>query len=264
VSSWSDARAEFRTYLQAAGQSPGAIRLKTHYVARLARIVPDPWAATECDLLAFLAGPTWKPETRKSARSSLRKFYSWALDAGHLTVDPAARLPKVRVPMGKPRPTPVDVFTAALEAAEPRVWLMILLALLAGLRRGEIAGLHTNCIEGDRLRIEGKGGVTRVIPLHPDLAEALEQVPDGWVFPPVRYRRDGHISADYVGKQVTAVLGGFTAHTLRHAAASRWLAATGNLIVVRDLLGHASVATTQRYTATPQDALRSATGADWH
>ena len=75
-------------------------------------------------------------------------------------------------------------------------------------------------------------------------------------------RVDGHLSPQWVGKVLAGALGaGWSAHTLRHAAASAWYRADRDLLAVRDLLGHASVATTQIYTATPDGALRAAVAA---
>lgn len=255
---WVEAIGAYVTYLRAAGQSTQTIRLRRHYLGRLAAAVGEPWAVETAELVAWVAGPEWKPETRKSARASVRGFYAWALAAGHVQRDPAAGLPRVRVPMGQPRPTPGDVIETALAAADERTRLMLLLALLAGLRRGEIAALHTDDIWADHLRITGKGGRTRCVPLHPRLAEALRGSVSGWVFPG---RIDGHVSPGHVGKVLTRALGGgWTGHTVRHSAASTWYARSGDILAVRDLLGHASVVTTQRYTATPDDALRRAVG----
>ena len=77
------------------------------------------------------------------------------------------------VPRGVPRPAPDLVIRAALAAADDRTRLMILLAVLAGLRRAEIAGLHTSDYAGGVLTVRGKGGRTRMVPAHPLLAARL-------------------------------------------------------------------------------------------
>ncbi len=109
---------------------------------------------------------------------------------------------------------------------------------------------------GWTLIAHGKGGKDRRVPLEDDLArEVAVQADGGWLLPG---RIDGHLSGAYVGKLVARALPGvWTMHTLRHRFGT--LAADGgDLIAVQRLLGHASVATTQRYVLRPDDALRRA------
>jgi integrase len=90
-------------------------------------------------------------------------------------------MPSVRVPAGVPRPAPEQVVSAALAAAEhePRERLMLALAAFAGLRRAEIARVHTRDVTEEGLRVRGKGGTVRVIPIHPVLVELLRDRPPG-------------------------------------------------------------------------------------
>jgi integrase len=133
---------------------------------------------------------------------------------------------------------------------------MIYLALLAGLRRGEICKVHTADVEGDELRVVGKGGRTRMVPIHPRLAEALAPCPEGYFFPG---KIEGHLAPYRVGKVLGMLLEpGWTAHSLRHTAASRWYAVERDLVAVQELLGHAKPETTRRYTAVPNGAMRAA------
>lgn len=255
-------------WLTAGGCSPGTRRVRRHYLARLSLTHPDPWAVTPDDLVAFLATDGWKPETRKSARQSIVGFYGWAVRTGRTGHDPAADLPPVRVPAGQPRPAPPDVVAAALTEADDRERLMILLAVLAGLRRGEIAGLHTDDIVTDlvgrSLRVRGKGGRIRFVPLHPTLDAELAIVEAGFVFPG---QVDGHLSPLWVGKLVSRLLGpGWSAHTLRHRFATDVYGIDRDLLAVQRLLGHAKPETTVRYTQIGDRALRAVTIrlGDWH
>ncbi|MDO5633275.1 MAG: tyrosine-type recombinase/integrase, partial [Micrococcus sp.] len=102
----------------------------------------------------------------------------------------------------------------------------------------------------------GKGGKRRDVPLSARLALALRGRGAGWLFPG---RIDGHLSAAYVSKRLSAALGDAgTGHQLRHRFASAAYRAERDLRAVQVLLGHASVATTQLYTAVPDRALRRA------
>jgi integrase/recombinase XerC len=208
------------------------------------------------DLTTFLARPIRAAETRKSARSAVRSIYGWAHDTDRIPADPARRLPPVRIPAGVPRPAPEGVVVEALRRADRRARLMVMLASYAGLRCTEIARVHTRDLVGGALRVHGKGGVVRSVPMHPDLAEALGELPGGYAFPG---GGDGHLTAGHVGKLLKRLLGpDWSAHTLRHRFASRAYGGTRDLRAVQVLLGHARPETTARYTLVLEDSLLAA------
>jgi integrase len=128
------------------------------------------------------------------------------------------------------------------------------------MRRAEVAQCHLNDLLRDdggwSLLIHGKGGKQRVVPIPLGMADAIRAFcAGGFLFPG---QIDGHISAHYVGKQLSALMpAGWSMHKLRHRYASRGLAGTGDLLAVRDALGHASVATTQIYTAVAKNGVRA-------
>lgn len=248
----------FMAHMRAQSLTRGTIYLRMTYLLRLAKWAEPrgPWELTTDDLTAFLAAGDWKPETRKSARSSIRGLYKWAETTGRVSRNPAIDLPAVRIPAGAPKPAPVASVMDAFTDTDDRTRLMLMLAAQAGLRRNEIATLHTDHVEPGFLRITGKGGKVRRVPTHPDLAAALEALPPGWVFPG---RVDGHISANRVGEILTAALGGdHSAHTLRHRFATDAYVDTRDIAVVQRLLGHSKPETTIRYTEIPDDLLVNA------
>lgn len=257
---WSTEITTHLAWMTAGAASAGTIRCRRYYLQRLSAMHPDtgPWSLTADDLAWFVGHPGWGAETRKSARSSVRRFYSWGLLTGRVAVDPSLTLPTVRVPAGVPRPAPPDVVVHALELAcddTQRCW--VLLGRLAGLRRGEIAtvrGEHFTRWPEPELLVIGKGGRGRVIPVHPLLLSQLDRlrVARGWMFPG---QVDGHVSAEWVGKTLARLLGqGWTAHTLRHAAATHWYSVERDLRATQELLGHAKPETTMRYTRVPDGA----------
>ena len=140
---WLEAVAAWERFLRAAGRSPGTVWLRTYHVLRAAESLPPPWTVTLGDLVAVLDRTEWSAETRKSARSSLRSFFGWAVDDGRIDANPAAKLPPIAVPAGRPKPIPDDVLEVALAKADESGRLMIMLAAWAGLRRAEIAAVHS-------------------------------------------------------------------------------------------------------------------------
>lgn len=217
------------------------------------------------DLSSFMADhPDWSPGTRQAVVATLRSLFGWIQRSGRRKDNPALLLPTVRVPARQPRPCPESALAAALAGADERVRLMVEAAAFCGLRRHEIAQLHsdqlTRTLIGAAVEIKGKGGRVRIVPISDTLADAIAARP-GWTFPG---RTDGHLSAQSVGKLVGQALPGkWTTHTLRHRFASAAYAGDNDLRAVQELLGHASVATTQIYTLVPDEARRRAATAAW-
>lgn len=259
---WAQALTLYYDAMRAEGKAPSTIRLYRYRLLDLAELYADPWQVTTTDLRAYLAREDWHPETRKSVRNSVRSFYSWAHDAGLIPADPSASLKAIRVPAGVPRPAPEGVLQAALAAAPPRERLMIALGAFAGLRASEIARVHREHLVGDLLRVRGKGGKTREVPLPAGLAESLAAwlaaSPGGYAFPNAWGEA---MTAGHVSKLVSRALPDeWTAHPLRHRYATTAYAGCRDLLAVGALLGHSRPETTQRYTRMPDDALRAAVG----
>lgn len=258
---WPEEIERYCLWLTAGGTSRETLRLRRHYLRRFSAAVPDgPWSAGLEDLIRFVANPGWAPETRKCARGTLRGFYGWATLSDRIGKDPSLRLPSIRIPPPQPKPAPDYVLSRAMIAGAPREQVMVLLAALAGLRRGEIATLEVANVVGDDLYIHGKGGRERCVPLHPtlalELARELAGRLDGPVFPG---QIDGHLSAHHVGKLLSGLLGpGWTAHKLRHRFATRAYAVERDILAVQKLLGHSKPETTMRYVLVPDGALRTA------
>ena len=108
---------------------------------------------------------------------------------------------------------------------------------------------------GWSLVVVGKGDKQRIVPIGDDLALLIRSA-NGYLFPG---RWSGHVESSYVGRHLSDLLGdGWTAHSLRHRYATTTYAVTRDLLLVSKLLGHASVETTQRHIAMPDDRLRAA------
>ncbi|WP_304113637.1 tyrosine-type recombinase/integrase [Mycolicibacterium bacteremicum] len=212
----------------------------------------------------------WAVETRRGVRNTLLSFFGWCLTAGVTTVNPATAIPRVKQVLPPPRPAPDDAWRLALATADRRTLLMLRLAGEAGLRRAEIAQLHTRDLKdgtsGPQLVVHGKGNKWRVIPISESLAASVRAGAAGhtaggsdvgWLFPSTS--AGGHVSAKWVGKLMTRVLpDGWSAHTLRHRFATRAYQGSKDIRAVQQLIGHSSVSTTERYTLVGDDQLRAA------
>ncbi|WP_207569328.1 tyrosine-type recombinase/integrase [Mycolicibacterium moriokaense] len=257
-----------------AGRSIATIATRRGHLAFMARgLRCRPERVTTAGILAWFGRQAWSIETRRSHRNTAVSFFGWAHRAGHLPSNPAADLPVMRAAAPAPRPAPDAVWSAAMANADPRVRLMLRLAAEAGLRRAEIARVHRRDLTrgpgGAALLVHGKGGKLRTVPIGDDLAAALakgvqspdalsrtEGIADGFLFPGAG---DGHLTPQHVGKLMAGALPDhWTAHTLRHRFATRAYRGSRNLRAVQVLLGHSSVATTERYTAVDDDEIRAA------
>lgn len=258
---WQLALDDYVSYLRAGGLPESTCKLRHYQLRRFAASTGlAAFAATGDELVEYLASRDWSNSTRRSIRATLRSFYSWAAGSGRVERDPSQTLPKVPAVMGRPRPAADEVVTAGLEHADRRVRLMIELAAFAGLRCVEISRVHSDDLFQDfvgwSLRVIGKGDKPRTVPIPDHVARALRRFGPGWIFPG---NVDGHLSPAYVSKLISRTLPGATAHQLRHRFASKAYQLGGRDIrAVQQLLGHASVATTQIYTAVDDDALRRA------
>lgn len=261
---WRAPLAGFIAYLEAGNRPAKTQYLRSYQLRRFAvETGLSPRAATHDDLITYLGSHGWGNSTKHSVRAAFRSFWFWAFNIAKIVdEDAAALLPSMRPNQGSPRPAPALVAVGAMrEAEDPRVRLMIEIAASAGLRCCEICRVHTGDLfedlEGWSLRIFGKGGRRRSVPIGRELAAKLLELEPGWVFPG---QDDGHLSAAYVSKLISRALPeGITAHMLRHLYAAQSYVATGRDIrAVQELLGHSNVATTQVYTQVPAGAKRAA------
>lgn len=259
---WSTMIEEYDRYLQAAGRPSTTRDLRRWHLRKLAAdVVVEPRDVTAADLIGWLTSHSWKPNTMRAYRGTLRSFFAWMVAGGLIEESPAAMLPAVKSPIAVAHPTPEEVWQRALQVAEPRVRVMIVLGARAGMRRAEIArarreDLISSITGADSLVIHGKGAKQRIVPLHPDVARLIRAQDEGWLFPSTY---GGHLTADRVGRLLSEALGeGWSGHSLRHRFASACYSHGRDLLAVQALLGHSKSDTTRGYIALPDDALRAA------
>lgn len=261
---WRESIEGWTDTLKAAGLSAQTIKSRRYKMVHLATLLmpSGPKDVTTEQIVQTFARQQWKPETRKAYRNTISSFFRWLHKSGRRSDDPSLDVPRVKKPHAHPRPCPDRYIAAAMEKATTSERLMIRLGAECGLRRGEIARVHSDDVVADSagrsLIVRGKGDKQRIVPLPDDLACIIMDA-RGYLFPG---RFGGHVEESYIGDHISRLLpDGYAAHTLRHRFATTAYAATHDLFVVAELLGHESVETTEHYVAMPDGRLREATAA---
>lgn len=229
--------------------------------------------ASLADFRGFLARRTAEgagPATRARALASLRHFLKWLDREGHLHTPAIRHLRTPKQPKRLPRALGEDQARQAISAPAARAgqedWVtkrdqaLFTLLYAAGLRIDEALSLnHRDRPQGEFIRVMGKGRKERLVPVLPvvrrALAPYLESCPftftdEGPLFFGVQGKR---LHQSIAQKQLRRLRRAFglpetlTPHALRHSFASHILAGGGDLRSIQELLGHASLKTTQRY-----------------
>jgi integrase/recombinase XerD len=235
---------------------------------------------------ASISASTWGEDGRPySARtvartlSSVRSFHRFLLREGGAERDPAAAIVQPKLPRSLPHPLPLDDVSRLLEAPDTatpvglrdRAILEVLYG--AGLRISELVGLDVDDVdlEEGSVRVLGKGGKEREVPLGSFGREAVKaylvrarptfasKVSRAALF---LNQRGGRLTRQSCTRilaasvDIAGIERRVTLHTLRHSFATHLLEGGADVRVVQELLGHASVATTQIYTLVTKDHLR--------
>lgn len=233
-----------------------------------------------------VAGPrdVLRPTTLRRRVASLRSFYRFCEGEGLVAVDVAGRLDLPRQPRLLPETLTVDEVTRLLEAPRPdepsgtRDRALLELLYAAGLRISEALGLDGEdlSLSGAYVRVVGKGDRERLVPIGDAALEWLgryiEDVRRAWATPATNAApRGGPVFITERGRRLTrqvawrrvkrwAAAAGLgdrvTPHTLRHSFATHLLEGGADLRIVQELLGHASISTTQLYTHVTGERIR--------
>jgi integrase/recombinase XerD len=253
------------------------------------RGVADPVRAGEREIAAFVAhlsgsqyapGKAYRPSSVARSLAAVRSFHRFLVREGETTADPAEGVARPKVPRNLPRPLSVDEVGALVAApaddgnpASLRDRAMLETLYGAGLRISELVGLDVDDVDLDEgsVRPLGKGSRQRVVPLGRYAVKALSAylVRGRPALARSRSRsalflnqRGGRLSRQGCTNIVKAmarragIRKRVTPHMLRHSFATHLLEGGADVRVVQELLGHASVATTQIYTLVTGDRLR--------
>jgi site-specific recombinase XerD len=285
--SWTKALALFDRDLSARSAAEATRKAYSNDVGQLAAwadaIERDPESLDHRDLRRFAAvlserGISKAGVARKLA--AIRAFYGALLRSGTVTSNPADLVATPKQDRKLPRVLSREEMQTLLDGIpagtplEMRDRAMLELAYSCGLRAEEVVNLNTDSpdFDGERLRIEGKGGKTRLVPMGEPAQAALT----GYL---ERGRRalvgagDEHaLLVSKSGRRLhpsdvrrrlqrwvreAAIAGGVSPHALRHSFATHLLEGGADLRSIQELLGHASLSTTQVYTQVEPSWLQS-------
>jgi len=260
------------------------------YAAWVGEAGSSPETAGPSELERWLAAMSGVAAPRTVARrlAAVRTYHRWLVARGARADDPTRGLDGVRVPSGLPKALTVDQVTRLLEsvtgddprARRDRALLEFLYA--TGARISEACGADVADLdaEGGLVRLFGKGSKERLVPiggaalralgawLTPGVREGLAAAPargggrsaradSRALFVGLRGRRLTRQGAwEVVARRARAArIRGMSPHSLRHSCATHMLVAGADLRVVQEMLGHASVSTTQVYTKVGNEVL---------
>ncbi len=238
------------------------------------------------DLRAWLAAMSTDGLSRTTlARrgAACRAFFSWAVDSGRLATNPALRLASARPSVTVPTVISAEAVVTLLEVAERRCddgdaihvrdWAVAELLYATGMRVGELAGLNVRDVNLDQrlVRVLGKGAKERVIPfgvpakravlawLERGRPQLIRPATDGAMFLGQRGHRVDQRQVRAAIHELCQLAGieDIAPHGLRHTAATHLLTGGSDLRSVQEVLGHASLTTTQRYTHVSAERLRA-------
>jgi integrase/recombinase XerC/integrase/recombinase XerD len=287
-SGWEAALARFDGDLRLRGAAERTRRIYGREVAELAT-----WAGAQglgpADVTyrllrghaARLSTAGLAPRTLARKLAAIRSFYRSMVEHGEMAANPADLLPAPKLPARLPRTLRQDDVSALLERIpagtplELRDRALFELAYACGLRAEELVNLDTTSLDFDdeSVRVEGKGAKTRVVPvgeaaltaLGAYLERARSALATGDGEPALFLSKNGRrLSTSDVRRRLrtwerhAAVQAGISPHALRHSFATHLLEGGADLRAIQELLGHASVSTTQIYTRVDSARLRTA------
>jgi integrase/recombinase XerC len=251
--------------LRLLGLSDGTIYARRRAILRMAALIDVPLLeATQEDLAAWRDALTVTDNTVVHYASHARRFFDWAVAAGHADLNPAAGLLVPFLTRGLPRPIGEDELMAAVTGAPARIRPWLVLAGWVGLRAKEIALLRRESVLDTAVppvlivaRYATKGHRERVVPMSSFVvSEVRPHLPRaGWVFPrmdgkplpnkPSRISQAANAYLHSIG--ITATL-----HQFRHRFGTVGYGLTLDLRLIQEQMGHARPETTAGYASYNQ------------
>jgi len=223
------------------------------------------------DLRGFIAGQIQKGLNKTTVcrrLSSIRSFFKFLYREGYMKTNPAKLVSNPKVPKLLPRFLSVDDVFSLVEKPEGIGFLparnraVLELLYSSGLRVSELSGINTDDIhiKESLIKVKGKGKKERIVPIG---SKAIDAMKSYIIERMLLKTKERALFLNRMGKRLTergvrrivvkyaraiGIHGRIGPHTLRHSFASHLLQGGADLRVIQELLGHASLSTTQKYT----------------
>lgn len=245
-----------------AGLSPNTRAIREWLLHHLDEALPRGLEkALPHELADWLGSGDWASPTRETYWCHIVGFYRWCVKGRYpqLDYDPSAELPRPRVGRRLPRVATDEQLAHALAHLDRPALRCVILAAGAGMRACEVARAERGHFGDGVVRIHGKGDSVRVVPVPPDVWAEVAPCAGRLVT-----RRSGepvnaHWVSNYVGRNLDEIgLPDVSLHWFRGSYATRLRRSGADAFVISRLLGHASVATTERYVAVQANDLAAA------
>lgn len=192
------------------------------------------------------------PQTVSHILSDARCFFGWCDDTGLVAKSPWPRRLMPRLQETPPKRLSDEEVEALTRIPDP-YGFVIRFGLGTGLRWGEMCRAQASHVERGMLVVsQTKSGRVRRVPIPRDLLQEIR----GRVGRLVPYTETSSSDFARIVRRLSGVEG-FHAHRLRHTFASQWLERGGSLAAVQQILGHASIETTQRYARLTDEHVRA-------
>lgn len=215
------------------------------------------------ELELYLGNEDWSQNSRQTYHNHLRRFYEWAADDDDplISDNPMARMKRVVVRKGAPRPLSPEQIEAVLTRSVNPFRLCAVIALCSGLRCCEIAGLRKEDVGQEEIYIRRqKGGGSAAVPTSREILEAVDGFPPGLLVESAGGVADARWisirSAVYFSRSLK--LPGVSLHRMRHTFAKRLRDAGADAFVIRDNLRHKSLTSTEIYVGASEEECRQA------
>lgn len=283
------AQVEFATYLQSSkGYSPNTCKA---YLADIQDLASSLGAEQSAEVMTLetLRDWLWRQSEKGASKATIarksaaaRSFTMWLHKAGHVTEDPGLRLRSPKAGRSLPKVVSRESLEQVFKSLQDKATIdnptglrdlaMVELLYATGARVSELAGLDLGNVDYSRniVRLMGKGSKERMVPFGQPARDAIDdwlrhgrnalvqEKTDSALFLNSRGSRVGvrqiySLVASLLEATATGVAG---PHSLRHSAATHLLDGGADLRAVQELLGHASLGTTQIYTHVSIERLK--------
>ncbi|MFZ4673749.1 site-specific tyrosine recombinase XerD [bacterium] len=266
-----DWKSRFLDYLVAErGLSPNTILSYTRDLEKFSLFLdPQPIEkGTKQDIFRFIKTleKNFSVATQQRQIVVLRRFYHFLLKEGAIQKNPASHVDPPKKGVQLVRPLTVEEVEILVKTCQsPLEKALILTVYASGLRASEASSLTIYDVKEGCIRIKGKGGKERIVPIAPVALEAidlyLQQREDS--NPYLFIARGKHLNREQILKIIKkiALKSGLEkniyTHLLRHSFATHLLQGGADLRTIQELLGHSDIRTTNRYTHLSKEHIKS-------